>query len=433
MSSQAGISQHKSEISLETNQEENLCQRKSATISIKQVIDAIPCLFAIINFKNGKILRGSAQLAQLQGLTQNELHDQSLKDIFQPQTWDKFLQKVAEALGIRCGENAKAPRTQKPFVLAIDGLSQTPAHSYAWQLGALHGDDDLVSVIGTPFAEAPHRRDDRALQLFTRAPAGIILVGKQLRIHGPTNIFLQDLFDQTSLAGQSLLDLLVAPGRTRISPREQKTLEDLPDVIGSSDIFFEAIQAQLPNKILFSKFSNEDLAEELAIDISYTPIIENSLVQGLMLILQPGELIQEIEPQADPKSEQDFRLAQRYIEIYRIQPTMRRVIIHDLEQGIKKFSHAYVHGDRRGYAQALHGIKGIARICQLSKMSEFAESLEESMSKHAPSQSISPNNNPDWLRQPSLHHSIFTEWQEIEKISQCLDARYEGFLFKDSD
>lgn len=121
-------------------------QAKSQT---EFTLDTFPGLFCVINY-GGSIFRGNDRLAEIFGVEHEHLLDQNFKDLFTPQTWEKFanaLEKILE----------QSADSKMEFELDLDGIGSVANKNYVWNLMPLQSGSErnfhLVKVIGRDVTE----------------------------------------------------------------------------------------------------------------------------------------------------------------------------------------------------------------------------------------------------------------------------------------
>ena len=379
--------------------------------NLESFVDALPSVVAVVTGE-GIVAKGNVQLAESAGWKPETLLGKSLRSLFQPATWELFADHLRQVV-----KGAAASRT---FELPLDGGGEG-VPTYSWTLKPFTGHAvthdgalGLVSVFGTDVTEI--RAYERQIsQIFSSIPLGILRVDAELRVVPPCSRFTNLLLRRDHLEGAGIHELLFAPSWSKMTPQAQEQCQNLRGVVGFPPFQFDLIKDALPRLVCLPG-STEDTRDRW-IGITYDPIVQGEVIDGLLIVLEDRTEVERLRQEQDAKRRDDETVITRYVDVRRLSLSARAMVGQDLSVFAAALTEATAAKDVERCLRTLHGIKGVARVSQLTALKSLAHGTEDFLQQAAAAGAL------DWERGAARLRAVLHEWDEVAQVLAAIGGR----------
>jgi HPt (histidine-containing phosphotransfer) domain-containing protein len=242
------------------------------------------------------------------------------------------------------------------------------------------------------------REKQRIQVIFDNVSQGIVAINSQLRIEPDYSSFLNEIFPNTEFAGEEVIESILS--KSTLTPDAIATVKSTMDFcIGEDELNWDINSGQFPMELTIPL---EDENKTLA--LSWSPIVEDETVTQIILsITDMTERRRYEKMEADNK--QKAHITQSIFEaIAKSGLSQVHQFNGSLENIITMIKDDVWKNDPKTFGRDLHGLKGEARLLELSDIAQEVHTLETS---------ISEKNNLE--KHMSDYSKIFSTYLEASK------------------
>ncbi len=374
------------------------------------ILDRLSGAFAIVDGE-GRILRTNFGLAQMMSRGPEEVIGMKVGELFRRESSQIFVHMLKS-----CGRDSG---NSVEFELAIN--SGNDQRAFVWHVSRF-GDGqtrgNLFAVIGQDISEL--RKAERELaEIFANVPLGILSFGNKGMVDARYSAFTEILFQEKSIKGTQIRDLIFGSHMEKLSQSERTAVGDLSNCVGQSDLLFDVIKSGLPKEVEIAPLQGSN--EPRYVAMTFQPIAYSGKIERVLVVVEDRTSIvkaRRFEEKAKLLEEENIA---RIVQIRMCAPEILPLLVGEIEQLFTRVVDLETARDRAGMMQALHGIKGNARIGGFSFLKEKAHEAEAILKPESTGEA-------GWVEAAPLLEGLRKEWQELRQMHRALSSQGEESL-----
>ncbi len=375
------------------------------------ILDRLSGAFAIVDGE-GRILRTNFGLAQMMNRGPEEVIGMKVGELFRRESSQIFVHMLKS-----CGRDSG---NSVEFELAVN--SGNDQRAFVWHVSRF-GDGqtrgNLFAVIGQDISEL--RKAERELaEIFANVPLGILSFGNKGMVDARYSAFTEILFNEKAIKGTQIRDLLFGAHLDKLSQSERTAVTDLSNCVGQSDLLFDVIKSGLPKEVEIAPMSGS--TETRYVAMTFQPIAYSGKIERVLVVVEDRTSIvkaRRFEEKAKLLEEENIA---RIVQIRMCAPEILPLLLGEIEQLFSRIGELEATKDRAGMMQALHGIKGNARIGGFTFLKEKAHEIESLLKPEG------AGTESGWTEAAPLLENLVKEWQELRQMHRALSAQGDETL-----
>ena len=261
-----------------------------ANANTESVIDLIPGIFVVINEKY-EILRANSEFVQRIGVDQEAALRLPMESFFRRQNWEIFAHQIKKILGR--GVTGGQVKFELNMMFGGSASQERPFH---WILTCMDArnksEGQLITVFGHDMSEM-RETERRLVDIFTNIPLGIFTINRDGTVSNAYSSYLETMLDCGSMAGKHVNDVLFKSALTNMDDEAIKNIKAVTECMGKLDIEFAGYAKLFPHT--FFRHSGSDRTHGRWLKVTYQPVIFNSIVEQLLIILEDQTAIVNAE------------------------------------------------------------------------------------------------------------------------------------------
>lgn len=264
-----------------------------ANAQTESIIDGLPGVFLILN-EDCEILRGNTEAASVLAVDSERLLRTNCSRLFKLEGWQifqQYLQQVAEA----------REDTSVRFELAVSGGDgDEDDRPFYWRLSTIAiapgTEGRLYALMGEGITEL-RETENKLSNVFANIPLGILTVDEEGNIEDTYSSYLVWLLGGGDFTGKPFTETVFGPIRRDLTADDLKGIDNLKACFNNHEQFFEEVVSTFPQQVYFYRTDSKQGGKYL--QISYKPVIYESTVKRLLVILEDRTKVVEAEKESE--------------------------------------------------------------------------------------------------------------------------------------
>lgn len=287
----------------------------------ESLIDNLPFLFAVIT-GDGVILRGGDRLSKMYQCQMDDLLGKNISDLFRKPSWKIMQEKIKSARNT----------DMVVFETSLDYFRPT-SPIIQWTIVYdnklnFYNNSDVYYICGVDVTTT-RNYEQQITKIFAGIPLGIFRVNSDLVIEAPISHYTEVLFGRDDMIGKSFHDVVYGAPGVELTAEDSKKVNNINGIIGFDEFVFDCAKDSLINKLKMIINGNERF-----IGISYEPIVENSEVVSLLVIVDDQTNIEIKKSEYENQKKYEEKIARNIIDIKRIPESLCPFIFKEIEKAI---------------------------------------------------------------------------------------------------
>lgn len=330
----------------------------------EMILDTIPGIFGILN-SEGDILRGNSVLAQHFNQNIEEILYENLSSIFVKEEWQIFqsyMQRVLKDKG------------SVDFELTISD-KENNSHTYLWYLSHFENEKgDLITIVGKDISDLKSAQQN-LIEIFSSVPLAIFTILPGGVIAGEVSQYSEVLLGKSELSQQTI-DKVLFDHIQSLELQKRETLETFVECIGQNELIFSVIEDELPTRLQY-----HHNGQSKWLSCTYQPVVYEGITKKALLILQDISSLVKAEELQNAVQELEENSVKRIVQLKRNDEATRDMVVEEVQELLAKAIQAAEEASSQGVCNALHGLKGCARVLGLEYLTEITHATESKILK----------------------------------------------------
>jgi len=347
----------------------------------ESLFDQLDQIFAIVNDEL-RVLRANQSFSRSLGIHAELAEGESLLQLFD-EPGVRVLNRALEEC--RSGDPLRSKVSVEIPILARsrDNPSRIPGDGsipYLWSIQVINigrASDERTSgflVLGKDISQL-REQQAKLNELFSGLPLGVLTVGEEGKILGVYSNFTYTFFSQADIAAHSIQSLLFGAISSPLKAQEKDAIINCFNSVGDLQLLADLQIQTLPKQIEISR--KGVLGGNCTVGMSVHPISSEGTVTKLLVLLEDKTLFASEQNSGSEFSHSDDPDVNRVREIKKHSVEMLMILVGDVRQLLDQGDSAVRARAWDGFANILHGLKGLMRIAGFQVLVEMVQNLEE--------------------------------------------------------
>ena len=373
----------------------------------EQMHDDFPDLLGIA-VEEGNLLQGNQSICDLIGSDKEDVIDHSLTQLFKKKSW-KLIKK----------QFAKTDQNIFSLELPIDGVDSE--RLFAWTFSTFKAVSNrrgrLWSFVAKDITEQKQTAN-KLSAIFSAIPLGVLTINSKCEIDWPYSAYTEVLLGRDKLEGVDAKEGLFGKSLRFMSSQQLEYVENLVNLLGEDEDWFEMVHKQLPFEI---PFAEEDGAIEPSHwrSLHYSPVVQNGIIEKILVVVEDITDRMRQRQELGQRLSKEQKVAQLIFDLQEIDKELLEPCMDDIQAymvNLEKKSKDSTSVEE--FCDVLHGIKGVARTVNLNLFKDFVHEMEARIMRN--SEEIEKDSSKYFGLEFA---NLDEEWQEIKQYQSIIYGR----------